>query len=179
LSKDDFHTLLAELSGTKKLGKRKKKIPTVMTLYAHNLLIHAADFYEEMAFPNASCERGEGWLATAKTAMANSSRDISTAQPLRSVFIRHVMRAKTIAREGMRTNSIYSKIGKEFSDHKFGELEISINPENENDVAAFLRHLTKLKYEEGSHWQIHEGVIKFQTLTDTLAVWKKWGPKVY
>jgi len=161
--------------------KKTPRVATINTIYYHNTLIHAADLYETIALSNVSTERGEGFLATAKHEMQRSSRNLYTPQPVRSVWIRHSMKARVLARDGvMRERSTYTRISKAFSEHKFSELEVAITEFNKEDVSAFVRHLLKFKYTTPQHWVLTEepSLLRFNTLSDTEEVWKKWGGKV-
>lgn len=161
---ENCETQLHPSLGKRKRGQKEKDAKPNMNLYVHNIVAHIPDFFELLDFKNSATERFEGFLASVKKTLNDSTnRDPSHEQAIQEVFLRHYFRAIGLRYQGKFSYPLYSKISKHFSQHhEFKELSIDINEQNLNDVKSFLSHLSSLGY---SHlYNVEFTRVSFSTL---------------
>lgn len=145
-----------------------------MDLYMHNVVSHAAEFYEKMDFRNASTERYEGFLAFVKRILKYSSnRNLGKAQALREVFVRLHYRDQAMHKDPKRPSSVFSRIDREFSNFEFREIVIPVTDNNRSEVESYTSTLEKHGFlKEESIWVLCDSSLSFSTVAETQR-WRK------
>jgi hypothetical protein len=160
----------------------KLKTDTIMSVYLHTIIAHAALFFEKLDFCNVCTEREEAFFSAVKNIVNQcSNKNLETAQPIREILIRHHFKAEALELLKDEDNQTLDKISKAFKRHTFEEMEVHIMGSKGwedpsccyaplEEINALIQTLTTCGYSEQEDWIFIEAQQKyvFTTKTGTL-----------
>lgn len=107
--------------------------------------------FELIDFRNCSCEGRKVFLSHLKHSVKHrSGRNLKDESTLRDFPVK--LASKLYEEQAIQEDATNEKIASHFGDRSFAELEITLSPENEEDVTAFLENLETYGYRENRDW---------------------------